>query len=539
MSAVLGHRRKYPPRYSPGVTRRRLMRGNRGVLAWQNVVFCVAVTAVCAALIAAIWIVEQQQVAAQRARTLARAEAVVTGQANILAESVRQEMNLIDQSLDILRTAWNRDREQFDLKSWQQNMPAVTKVAKDIFISNDKGIIVQDILPQAVGQGVGSAYSNVGYGSLESVTKENRSGPHPGLVVGEKTTNGIARRYVMYVLRPLRTPPGWWIGASYRSQALIRLFAEGSLGPRGIAALIDTRVGGVQAVAGPAALRPDPNVANTAMYKWIEAQKANSGIWIGRTPMDQQVRIHAYRRIPYRGLIVLVGVDKADWMSAATVWARNAFVLAAAASAVVAASGGLILWWLWRLDANRRRRFALEQAAIQLNSAHSGLQIAELAAQTSVAQVRALMAAASDGIAVFDSEWRLAAWNSPYAASSGLPADFLRVGRPVDELFRQQAQLGLFGEQRDTEAEITRRLSELRDSKASESSFTQTAPDGRPLAIRGCCTPDGGMMLMVSGVSLPARRQLPSAEQPAKAAIAAPAEQEVKAPTAEEPPVEW
>lgn len=528
MSAAPGRRYRYQQRRHRGRSGR-AARPERSLMAWQNVVSGIAVTVICATAIAAIWILANREIHQQRAQTLARAEAVVTGQANILAEAVRQEMDVIDQSLAILRQAWDSDPAGFSLKAWQSKMPAITSVAKDIFIANNKGVIVQDVLPQAVGQGVGSAYADLGYGSLESVLADNRAPPHPGLVVTEKETGGVVRRYMMYVLRPLAKPAGWWIGASYRSEAVVKVFAEGSLGPRGIAALIDTRLGGIQAVAGPAALKPRANIRGTAMYKGIDGQKTDSGIWIGRTPMDNQVRIDAYRRIPSRGLIVVTGVDQADWMAPLSIWARNIHAVAGLGSLLVVGFGGLLLWWLWRLDSNRRTRFALEQSEYRRNSAQSGLQIAELAAQTSLAQVRAMMVGSSDGVALFDAEWHLTAWNAPFAERAGLPAGFLREGRSVDEIFRQQAQIGLLGASRDIEAEITQRLSQLRANQELVG-FTQYAPDGRTLTVRGCSTPDGGMMLIVSGAGLPAQaqRQLPPPSEPA-----------VEPEQAEEPPVEW
>ena len=180
MSGVLGRKRHYSmvARRARGVkhssshlrrvTLARLMRGNRGLLVWQNVLACGAVVIVCAVSIAMIWIVLDDAIRQQEHAARARAESVVEGQVNILTEAVRQELNTIDQSLTILQAAWNADPDRFDLKSWQSRMPALTEVADDIFIANDKRMIVQDVLPQAVGQGVGAAYVTFGRGSLDS-----------------------------------------------------------------------------------------------------------------------------------------------------------------------------------------------------------------------------------------------------------------------------------------------------------------------------------------------------------------------------------
>jgi len=517
----------------------KLMRGDRGRLTWQNLAVCGAVAIVCATLIAAIWIVASQEILRQRNKALAQGERIVTGQVNILAEAARQELNTIEQSLTILQAAWNSDPKNFRLKAWQSNMPALTEVADDLFIANDRHLIVQDLLPQAVGQGIGAAYVSGANGALESVLATYRSGREPGLVIGEKAENGIVRQYAMYMIRPLREPAGWLIGASYRSAAMVKVFAEGSLGARGVAALIDTRHGGVQAVAGPAALRPRLNVPETPMYRDIVGQKADDGIWIGPTGMDGERRIHAFRRIPGRDLLVLAGLDEADWMGPAQAWARGARILAALASGLVLGTGGVVLWALWRLDTNRRRKFALEQAAIRLNSAQSGLEIAERAAQTGMAQVRAVMAGSSDGIALFDADGRLAAWNAPFLFDAGVPSSVLQPGLPIDELLRQQGRAGLLGAEMDLETEISQRLTRLRGATELVA-FNQLGPDGQPVTMRGCATPDGGIMLIVTGVALPPeQRRIPSAKPTPELAAEAAAESAAEAAAVEDRPVEW
>lgn len=530
MSGLLGHRRRFRARdrHPLRIALMTLLGQSQRLLVWRNILACGVVTLLCAALIAAIWIAANREILRQRDTARARGERVAIGQTNILAEAARQELDTIDQSLTILQTAWNSDPQHFALASWQSAMPALTAVASDIFVANDKNLIVQDVLSQAIGQGIGAAYAQGGNGSLDSVLEVNRSGRSPGLVISEQQTGGIVRQYLIYVIRPLREPAGWIIGASYRSAALVKVFAEGALGPHGVAALIDTRHGGVQAVAGPAALRPRLNIADSPMYKWIQGQKANSGMWIGPTPLDDEMRIQAYRRIPGRDLVVLAGVDRTDWMAPATAWAHGARILAWLASMLVAGIGGLVLWWVWKLDSNRRRRFALEQANIRLNSAYSGLQIAERAAQTGMARVRAMMQGSSDGIALFDTEWRLAAWNPPFAAISGLPPNFLHEGRMVDEVLRQQARTGLFGPISDVEAEIARRLTRFQ-SVDDLAAFTQFGPEGETLTVRGCGMPDGGMMLIVTGTAAPKPRPAPPPGKPAEAT----------AKVSEHRPVEW
>ncbi|HEY0422796.1 MAG TPA: hypothetical protein VGC82_05675, partial [Rhodopila sp.] len=58
-------------------------------------------------------------------------------------------------------------------------------VADDIFICDDKHIIRQDILPKAVGQGVGAAYVTFPHGSLELFDSDGTKNKESLLLQGQ------------------------------------------------------------------------------------------------------------------------------------------------------------------------------------------------------------------------------------------------------------------------------------------------------------------------------------------------------------------
>lgn len=128
---------------------------------------CGAVSIVAIALIALIWIVTVHAVQDQRAEIRERAERVLSGQAATIAETVAHELLVIDQSLTVIQQAWKTDSSAVDLEKWQHQMPALLAVADDLFIADDKHIIRQDILPTAIGQGIGAAYVTFPHGALE------------------------------------------------------------------------------------------------------------------------------------------------------------------------------------------------------------------------------------------------------------------------------------------------------------------------------------------------------------------------------------
>ena len=162
---------------------------------------------------------------------------------------------MIDQSLTIIQSAWKANSDAVDLGKWQQQMPALTAVADDLFICDEKHIIRQDILPKAIGQGVGAAYVTFPHGSLEVLESDGTNDPDKLRQQADTGAPIDAREFLMYVVRPLDHPLGWVLGASYRSSELTKLFAQAALGYDPVVALVDSKRGVLQIVVGRRAVR--------------------------------------------------------------------------------------------------------------------------------------------------------------------------------------------------------------------------------------------------------------------------------------------
>jgi PAS domain-containing protein len=99
----------------------------------------------------------------------------------------------------------------------------------------------------------------------------------------------------------------------------------------------------------------------------------------------------------------------------------------------------------------------------------------------------------SQGVCVVDRDMRLVAWNSAYLGLFDYPAALIRVGRPVADLLRFNADQGLMGGlmgDSDLEAKIERRLAWKRSG--SRHLVERPWPDGRIIEIRGNPMPGGG-----------------------------------------------
>jgi PAS domain-containing protein len=404
-------------------------------------------------------------------------------------------------------------------------MPALTAVTDDLFICDDKHIIRQDILPQAIGQGVGAAYVTFPHGSLEQYESDGTKDKESLLLQGEATGAPIdARQFLMYIVRPLDHPKGWLIGASYRSAELTKLFAEAALGFDPVVALVDSRRGIVQAVVGPAARRPKTDLSNTPLFGIMT--RSQSGSWTGVTAIDGVERLHAFHRVAGRDMVVLVAANLAEVMAPADNLAAGAHALAFVATALVMAIGGLVLWELYTIRGQRRRQriFDRNRGELQRLRLEEAGNIAR--AQLNAVRLQVVLDSITDGIALFDSSLRLVQWNHPFLRGIGIEP---RKDMALDALLREQAAQDLFGLIDDVEAEIARRAGILRAGDAE--GLPQPGPDHETLTLRGLPVAEGGFILLLNGIATwePAPPPAPSME------IDEPAAPEPAMPA----PIEW
>ncbi|MGL4691503.1 MAG: ATP-binding response regulator, partial [Stenotrophomonas maltophilia] len=143
----------------------------------------------------------------------------------------------------------------------------------------------------------------------------------------------------------------------------------------------------------------------------------------------------------------------------------------------------------------RELESVLKQHAQELRTAQDGVL---QAAQQADSGLSRSLAHLPQGVVVIDNEQKLVAWNARYLELFRFPGGLIRVGRPIEEIFRYNARRGLLGPGPIDEA-IERRLNHLRSGRPHMRESEKD--DGTVLEIRGNPLPDGGFVTSYADIT--------------------------------------
>jgi PAS domain-containing protein len=102
----------------------------------------------------------------------------------------------------------------------------------------------------------------------------------------------------------------------------------------------------------------------------------------------------------------------------------------------------------------------------------------------------------SQGIAVFDGDLKLVAFNPQFAENRGYPPDLLRLGMGREEILRFRAQRGDFGDG-DPDSNVRSRMALARPRRSVE----RTLADGRTCIFERTPMPDGGFFSTATDIT--------------------------------------
>ena len=452
-----------------------------------------AILAGLAGLTALTWAVTIGSIEANRIDTSDRVAATVGNQARSFSEQIGRQILALDQTTRILADAWEADPNQFDLLSWRPQMLVASGISRNVLLVDRNGAIRQASIPEAAG------HSAAAHSAVRSTIFSNlsRRGPDDNrLFIGPASIDSIQRLWHIDIARPIRNRDGSFAGAivmDYRISALTDVFNQTNIGPDGLIALVGLTDGLVRAAVGPPTLDPEVSIRGSALFEAL--QQTPAGLWVGASATDSIRRIHGVQRIPGRDLAVVVALEERAAMYPARQWRMYALVFAGTITALMTLIAGGIV----RAERQARRRdatMAEDQAVLAASNAQ--LLVARAQADAKAAQLEATLAGMTDGIAMVDAHMCLLEWNARFPEIAGIPPGILRIGLPMEDILRAQAETGQFGPV-DVRAEVSRRMALLREGR-----FGVTArkrPDGRIMELRRNRLPDGGFVTLYSDIT--------------------------------------
>jgi PAS domain-containing protein len=411
----------------------------------------VGIAAAAAFLIALTWIGTLRAISAQREENLARVTATLSNQALTFTEQINRQSLALDQTLRILVTAWETNPRSFDLEAWRSQAVVLNGLSRDMVLADENGVIRQSSVAEAINQNVSS--SDYFRALLEAGSNSDR------MFMGPASIGPIMRQWHMNVARALHHPDGSFAGAidaDYRISAITDIFSQTDLGTNAFVALLGISDGRLRAAVGPSTIDPDVSISETPMFQAI--QHSDSGVWTGPSPTDAVMRIHAFRRIGDRDLMVIAAMTEDEALRPATIWREQADIFASCITALLL---GLALLLVHGTRVARRRETAMADDRAVLAAANAQLEVARALAAAKAEHLEATLAGMSDGVSMFDAHMCLVEWNARFPDIAGVPAEILQVGLPMEEILRAQVASGQFGRIDDPEPEVARRMSRL------------------------------------------------------------------------------
>ena len=140
---------------------------------------------------------------------------------------------------------------------------------------------------------------------------------------------------------------------------------------------------------------------------------------------------------------------------------------------------------------NKRKDLPLEDVFSIVDESSQARQFNEDLLNTTIEHI-------DQGISVIDENFRLVAWNSRYLELYEYPKNFIRVGRPVEEMIRHNAMVGECGPG-TPEEHIKKRLDFMRSGTIH--SFQRHRSDGSVLQIQGRPLPNGGFVTSFTDIT--------------------------------------
>ena len=318
-----------------------------------------------ALIILFICVVAAALVSDQRQSALDRASAHSRNLSAAFEEQVRRVMDSVSGAMELIVRRIEKEGPDFDLSQWAPLMPGVAASTIQLSIIGPDGMLVASSPSKST--------KPIDLSDREHF-RVHRDNPNLGLFVGKPVLGRVSNQVTIQITKRLQAPDGSFGGVlvfSLNPDYLTSLHRQVDLGQTG-----NVTVVGLDSVIRARFTSTDRSEtlgvgsSMTAARSFKDSAFAEAGSHTSASVIDGVVRIFNWRRVSGYPLIVIVGLGKAEALSAAD---RHALlILGIAASAILLV--GIMALRLAREISNRvAHEVALYHEGEKLRAAHDCL----------------------------------------------------------------------------------------------------------------------------------------------------------------------
>ena len=419
------------------------------------------------AMIALIWGSVAYHLDVERMRARQAAVQNTGNLARSFEEYTVRSIKEVDKSLLLLRTAFEKNPEEFDLAAFTASPYFLNDLTLQVAMIGATG--------QMLSTNIGAVTASVDLSDREHF-RVHATGTEDVLFISRPVLGRASGKWSVQLTRRLRRPDGGFAGvivASLDPAHLARFYESVDVGTDGAITLIG-RDGVVRARGGPgSALGRD--VSNTALMR--EMRVAPNGWTQSLSTIDGLDRLVSWREVRGFPLFVTVSVPEREIYAAVTVKERELRLSAAGMTLLI---GCAIV-----LSSRHRIRLTRARGALAESERHASQKSAEL---------EATLANMSQGIMMVDANRTVAVINRRAVDLLGLPAAFLHSRPRFDEILRWQWENGEFDSEGTALDEKTLAFIRTGGIAAEYQVYERARPDGTVLEIRSIPLAGGGVV---------------------------------------------
>jgi methyl-accepting chemotaxis protein len=389
------------------------------------------------------------QLSAERAKTLDAAIERGNSLARLFEENTIRLIKDLDRTLLLLRLAYEKNRENFDLRDW----------AEGTSLLGDLTIQASIIGPDGYMKDSTTEFKSPIYLGDREHFQAQVDAKRDELYISKPVVGRASGKLSIQLARRLRQSDGSFGGIIVAS--IDPVFVETFYRSVNLGANSGVDLWGLDGVIRASYGFSAPNLDKNTIPKVLAdaLERASDGSFWGDGAIDGINRLSSYRVVP--GYPLLVSIGEAENHIFAD-YERHRMIYVGLATLLTLLALTAVTFSIRRWSSLESSKFSLEQMNRRFDAALENM---------------------THGLCMFDAEKRLVIWNERYVKLYSLPPELLRAGTPHQEIIAHRVKNGILAGDK-TAAATGKKLNELSQLPSNEiSSRVDQLADGRLIRV--------------------------------------------------------